>query len=522
MLVRSHDRGTVTLTEGDGAKLLDRELLVALWNQRCRLQFLPTLVGHRLRVTGSVDGLSALADYFQGGGLGTKECGIPLVDDHHLAALKRGEGFMDEMLNQEQRRAVVEILEHRRPHVPYLLVGPPGTGKSATLDEVVLQLATHHKEKRTLDALIYYVVPSNLGVRSTAERLLRLGMRSEQLVRLYSEHEHVKGTDPLRDISQRASRMQHLITTSVVIGTPIAIARIGLTLGERNPPPLLLLLDEAAYIKLGEAFAALTANGEPVQTVLAGDRKQLRPRCFSKVAESMHGKYSLFDLAADSGFFEDDGLRPKEGLGVMLRLNYRAHEKLVREVSCLFYNGLMIPGPASLPSNSLLLLRFGLERLGLDANQSAIRWVDIDGAMQRDPLTRSLFNVVEADAVVSVVDSLCRCIPPQQVTVLAPYRKQVAVLREKLPRDITVFTADEVIGQERPVIVVSLVRSDRGEDNARDHGVGFLREPNRVNVLISRAKEIVILVGSRAHFIRSGVGFWGILPTRTEPLPAQF
>jgi len=99
---------------------------------------------------------------------------------------------------------------------------------------------------------------------------------------------------------------------------------------------------------------------------------------------------------------------------------------------------------------------------------------------------------------------------------------QVAVLREKLPRDITVFTADEVIGQERPVIVVSLVRSDRGEDNARDHGVGFLREPNRVNVLISRAKEIVILVGSRAHFIRSGVDFWGILPTRTEPLPAQF
>ncbi|XP_065336948.1 putative helicase MOV-10 [Cloeon dipterum] len=167
----------------------------------------------------------------------------------------------------------------------------------------------------------------------------------------------------------------------------------------------------------------------------------------------------------------------------------------------------MFPAPVSAISHSLILLRHGLKTLGLDADRNPLRWVNANGLMERDVMTSSLFNLEEADVVASVVSSLFRSIPPNQIMVLAPYRKQVVVLREKLPSTVTTFTVDEVIGQVRPVVDVSLVRSERSGPNAKNHGVGFLKEPNRVNVLICRAKEIVIPVGSRNHFHNSRISF---------------
>jgi len=68
-----------------------------------------------------------------------------------LRRLKEGQGFYM-TLNEEQRHAVVKILENKYPLAVITLFGPAGTGKTLSLVEVILQLAHHHIEKRACDA----------------------------------------------------------------------------------------------------------------------------------------------------------------------------------------------------------------------------------------------------------------------------------------------------------------------------------------------------------------------------------
>ncbi|XP_065351771.1 uncharacterized protein LOC135947115 [Cloeon dipterum] len=271
-----------------------------------------------------------------------------------------------------------------------------------------------------------------------------------------------------------------------------------------------------------DAFAAMTCNGEAVQTVAAGDRLQLRPRSSSKIAELLDGQYSFFDMLADSDYFQDDGLVPKVGLGVSLTVNYRAHPRLVRGVSALFYHGLMTPARDLIVGDETLRLRHELREVGLDVDANPLYWVDHTSRMERDFLTSSLYNVGEAEVVVRLFKFLTSVIPHRLITVISPYRKQVLLLKEMLPPTVPTYTVDEIIGQERPVVIVSLVCSDLSDSGVQSHGLGFLREPNRVNVMVSRAKELAILVGSRAHFAKSRVGFWETLTTRATGIQPDF
>ena len=87
------------------------------------------------------------------------------------------------------------------------------------------------------------------------------------------------------------------------------------------------------------------------------------------------------------------------------------------------------------------------------------------------------------------------------VGIISPYRGQVSLLRRMLRRDsywkpfrhlITINTIDGFQGQERDVIVISMVR------NNEDGDVGFLRELRRMNVAITRARMKILLIGNRA------------------------
>jgi hypothetical protein len=69
-----------------------------------------------------------------------------------LTRLRDGEGFFDHCLDPDQRSAVFSILEHKRPLTPFLLIGPPGTGKTRVLDEVLLQVIHYHREENPCDA----------------------------------------------------------------------------------------------------------------------------------------------------------------------------------------------------------------------------------------------------------------------------------------------------------------------------------------------------------------------------------
>jgi uncharacterized protein len=79
------------------------------------------------------------------------------------------------------------------------------------------------------------------------------------------------------------------------------------------------------------------------------------------------------------------------------------------------------------------------------------------------------------------------------VLVVAPYNAQVARLRQHLPSDVAVGTVDKFQGQEAPVVVYSMASSS-AEDAPR--GVSFLYDLHRLNVAISRARCLALVVGS--------------------------
>lgn len=94
------------------------------------------------------------------------------------------------------------------------------------------------------------------------------------------------------------------------------------------------------------------------------------------------------------------------------------------------------------------------------------------------------------------------------LVVLSPYRGQVKLLKERLGYDDSVVrTVDGFQGGEADVVLVSLVRNNASD--VPDKAVGFLRDPSRVNVMFSRARRLLVIVGALRHFEEHGRGtFW--------------
>ena len=97
-------------------------------------------------------------------------------------------------------------------------------------------------------------------------------------------------------------------------------------------------------------------------------------------------------------------------------------------------------------------------------------------------------------------------IPP--VVFLSPYTRQVDYLKEqlKVPKD-TIHTVDSYQGRQAEVVIISLVRNNSLEQESK--AIGFLAEPERVNVMFSRARRLLIIVGSLEHFSRFSDTHWG-------------
>jgi uncharacterized protein len=79
------------------------------------------------------------------------------------------------------------------------------------------------------------------------------------------------------------------------------------------------------------------------------------------------------------------------------------------------------------------------------------------------------------------------------ILIVAPFNLQVRCIREALGESVRVGSVDKFQGQEAPVVIVSLCASTLDE---APRGAGFLLSPNRLNVAVSRAEALAIVVGS--------------------------
>ncbi|KAM9277463.1 RNA helicase Mov10l1 [Cariama cristata] len=358
--------------------------------------------------------------------------------------LKQSTGeFFNPMLNEQQKLAVKRILSGECRPMPYVLFGPPGTGKTLTVIEAILQI--HY----TLpDSRILVCAPSNAAtdlicLRLHQSNLLKPGAMVRVNASFRSEEQiddmvkpYCKDGDDIR----KASWFRIIITTCSSAGM---FYQTEIRLGHFTH----VILDEAGQANEPESLIPIglisEANG---QIVLVGDPKQLGPVIKSKIALTFGLNMSLLERLTSREIYQRD----KDAFSA-----YGAYNPLL-------------------------------------------------GSETREGHSPSWFNPTEAVQVMQYCSHLAKnensAVSVTDIGVITPYRKQVEKIRYLLRSidlaDVKVGTVEEFQGQEYMVIILSTVRSHEGLFGDDKYCLGFLSNPKRFNVAITRAKALLIVVGN--------------------------
>ncbi|MCR5131270.1 MAG: AAA family ATPase [Prevotella sp.] len=420
-------------------------------------------------------------------------------------------------LNPTQERAVNEVLRAKDVAIVH---GPPGTGKTTTLVEAIVE--TLHREPQVL-----VCAQSNMAVDWISERLvdrgvnvLRIGnptrvndkMLSFTYERRFEAHPDYellwsirKAIRDLRQHRKRGSenwhqKMERLKSRAAEIEIRINAELFGearviasTLVGSANR-----LLEGQKYntLFIDEAAQALEAAcWIPIRrvrrVVLAGDHCQLPPTVKSLAALKAGLGRTLMERLVE--------VHPEAV--TLLGVQYRMNEEIMRFSSDWFYDGKVISAPQ-------------VKHRGILDYDIPIEWISpTEPESPSEPVSHEEFvgesfgriNKKEAEQTLEILRQYFTKIGKSRILeervdvgVISPYRAQVQYLRSQIKRDaffkpyrslISVNTVDGFQGQERDVILISLVRSnDEGQ-------IGFLRDLRRMNVAITRARMKLIILG---------------------------
>jgi len=253
--------------------------------------------------------------------------------------------------------------------------------------------------------------------------------------------------------------------------------------------------------------------GLKCKIILSGDPFQLSPTVHCKVASGMGLSLSLQERLMKLPLYES-GL-----YCVMTRLtnNYRSHKALLDVPSELFYEGQLRACALNRESDASIKFNKGNDRFPMlfhDVHNGK-QWASL---LHND--TPSFQNQAEASEIVKICLRLCGDdsldVEPKDVAVITPFRAQVLLIRQTL-RDVkdgkynyglvNVGQVEDLQGQESRIVIVSsvLTASQGGKK------VGFMQDPFKFNVAVTRAKSLLIVCGKMSFLEGSGESFWSVL-----------
>lgn len=407
-------------------------------------------------------------------------------------------------LNHSQLEAVQRVLTQPLS----LIQGPPGTGKTVTSATIVYHLA------KAGQGQVLVVAPSNIAVDHLAERISLTGLR---VVRLQAKsREEVAGAvealtlqyqvkhldipeaaelrklqqlrDELGELSTSDERKHQTLLRALEREVLHAADVVCATCVGAGDPRLAkfrfrrVLIDEATQAVEPEALIPLVMGCK--QAVLVGDHCQLGPVILNKKAARCGLSQSMFERLMLLG------VRP-----IRLAVQYRMHPTLSSFPSNTFYEGALQNG-VSAAERAAPEVAFPWPAPG----RPLMFWSQL-GAEEISASGTSYLNRTEAAAVEKVVTNLLKCgVLPSQVGIITPYEGQrahvVAVmtrngpLRQALYSEIEVASVDSFQGREKDYIILSCVRSNEHQ------GIGFLSDPRRLNVALTRARYGLIVMGN--------------------------
>ena len=421
-------------------------------------------------------------------------------------------------LNPTQEQAVNEVLMAKDVAIVH---GPPGTGKTTTLVEAI-------NETLMRESQVMVCAQSNMAVDWISEKLvdrginvLRIGnptrvndkMLGFTYERRFESHpdypqlwairkairelrQHRKrGSDSFHQkmerLKSRATELELRINAQLfgearVIACTLVGSANKLLDGQRFNT---LFIDEAAQALEAACWIPLRRVS---RVILAGDHCQLPPTVKSLAALKAGLGVTLMERVTAT----------QPSVVTLLKVQYRMNEAIMRFSSDWFYGGQVKSAPQ-------------VRHRGILDYDNPFLWIDTAPLEEEDdsPVYHEQFvgesfgrvNKAEANLTISTLRDYLEKVGKQRfldeqvdVGVISPYRAQVQYLRSLIKatpelkpfrRAITINTVDGFQGQERDIVLISLVRSNAAGD------IGFLKDLRRMNVAITRARMKVIILG---------------------------
>jgi len=424
-------------------------------------------------------------------------------------------------LNPSQQAAVQQVL----PRQLALIQGPPGTGKTVTMATLVYNMVQAGKQKNAqLKGPVLVCAPSNVAVDHVAQKI---GLTGVKVVRLSAKsREHIGSSIEhltLHAMVQRIENGGGDAASNAAAAEPGGAKRkvrkrpggggggggggdggkrkrklekellaaadvVCCTCSGAGDPRLQgmkfrrVLIDEATQATEPESLIPVVMGCE--QFILVGDHCQLGPVVMSKRAANAGLNSSLFERLVTLG------LRP-----VRLQVQYRMHPCLSEWPSNIFYEGSLQNGVTPGDRSST-----GIAFPWIDP-QRPMMFIVCQGTEEIAATGTSFLNRAEGTACEKIVTALLRCgVLPGEVGVITPYEGQRAFIVAHLQRigpltasqyaQVEVSSVDAFQGREKEFIIVSCVRSNEKQ------GIGFLNDPRRLNVALTRAKRGLIMLGN--------------------------
>ncbi|XP_020801116.1 uncharacterized protein LOC110178339 isoform X1 [Drosophila serrata] len=405
--------------------------------------------------------------------------------------------------NPEQMDAVKQIAFCKKLPAPYIVFGPPGTGKTSTICEAIYQLYVNRPETNIL-----VLAGSNTACDEVALRLLQAIAKAPEsqprpLARIFAASCD-RRIDNIDDLLLEYSNMyavhfypavQALHQYRIVVCTLSLAGKLSTGGFARGDIFSHVFLDEAAASTEAEALMGITCTISPSSNlILSGDHKQLGPVLQSQRASEWGLDVSLFERLLERKCYQVD----KDGSynkAIQTRLirNFRSHPEIVSLYSELYYNGKL---KAQAPMDAVCRFQTWFHTPNADF---PIMFHSVFGTVMNTKSSVSLCNNKEIDAVMDYVKDLMyfglngEKVSQSDIGVISPYKSQYQRIQEQLNMrnwsQIDCGSVELFQGKEKQVVIVSFVRSFTPK-------LGFLNNQRRLNVLLSRPMSLLILIGN--------------------------
>ncbi|HGF0738828.1 TM0106 family RecB-like putative nuclease [Legionella pneumophila] len=392
-----------------------------------------------------------------------------------ITTIQQGEPIVSSHEPEVRLQQIIEaVLNLDNSYLP--IQGPPGAGKTYTAKHIIAELMKRGYK---------------VGISSNSHKAINHLLIS---CAMYCHKQGIQAhfvctsntDDKLTELGVTITDNKRIVDTlqrSCVIGT----TAWGFSREDLKDEFDYLFIDEAGQVSVAN-LVAMSQSARNI--VLLGDQMQL-----GQPTQGTHPKDSGLSIL-DYLLKDSPTIQPE--MGVFLETTYRMHSRVNQFISEAIYDGQLHADPV----NDKQVIAVPEDYHGLLDFEAGIKFIPIEHEGNTQASDEEVVKIKEL--VQALLGRLFtdkhgkqRAITLDDILFVAPYNHQRNKLQETLGPEAKVGTVDKFQGQEAPIVFFSLCTSDASES---PRGIDFLFDKHRINVAISRAQSMVIVVGNRKLF----------------------